>query len=343
MTASGKISSVRPPNVLPGGEIEVEFSGIRPEPDIAFGCYVNAHPCRVIAASSKKVIAEVSATFREYQEGANVHIESGSAETDNGTVRVAGLLKDGMHIVANPAVDPKDDAVILTRSGGRGQQLPNTLFRLEKDGYLDELPVEVMNPTAIAFGPNGEMFTTNRRDGVVLRIDGGDEAVVVAKGLGIATGLAFDKDGTMFVGDRSGTIYQILADGTPDAFAKLEPSVAAYHMAFGPDGRLYVSSPGLASHEAIYAIDAGGLVETYFRGFGRPQGLAFGNDGTLYVAACHKGRRGVFGVEYESGVARHVVAGNSIVGLCFNQAGDMIVATGDSVYSLPLDIKGTLI
>ncbi len=342
MSASGKISSVRPPNVLPGGEIEVEFSGIRPEPGIPFACYVNARPCRVIAASSRRVIAEVSSTFRERAD-ANVHIESGSTGTDNGTVHVAGLLKDGMHIVANPAVDPKDDAIILTRSGSRGEQLPNTIYRLEKDGYLDELPVEVMNPTAIAFGPNGEMFTTNRRDGVVVRIDGGDEAVVVAKGLGIATGLAFDKNATMFVGDRSGTIYQILADGSPDEFAKLEPSVAAYHMAFGPDSRLYVSSPGLASHEAIYAIDESGSVETYFRGFGRPQGLAFGEDGTLYVAACHNGRRGIFSVEYGGAKAEHVVAGNNVVGLCFNRAGDMIVATGDSVYSLPLNIKGTLI
>lgn len=342
MGSSGKVTKLQPPNVLPGGEVELEFSGVRLEPDIPFECYVNGRPNRIISASSRRMVVEVSTTFTEASD-VPVHVVSGGLESENHSVMVAGLLKDGMHIVANPAVDPKDDAIILTRSGGRGQQLPNTLFRLEKDGYLDELPVEVMNPTAIAFGPNGEMFTTNRRDGIVLRIDGGDEATVVAKGLGIATGLAFDKDGTMFVGDRSGTIYQILADGTPDEFAKLEPSVAAYHMAFGPDSRLYVSSPGLASHEAIYAIDGNGFVETYFRGFGRPQGLAFGDNGTLYVAACYKGRRGIFSVEYLGTRAEHVVAGNNVVGLCFNRAGDMIVATGDSVYSLPLGIKANLI
>ena len=250
MSSSGKVTSVKPPNVLPGGEIEIEFTGVRLEPDIPFACHVNDRSNRIISASSKRMVVEVSTTLTDAST-VSVHVVSGGVNTEKHSLMVAGLLKDGMHIVANPAVDPKDDALILTRSGSRGQQLPNTLYRLEKDGYLDELPVEVMNPTAIAFGPDGEMFTTNRRDGIVLRIDGGNEAVVVAKGLGIATGLAIDSNGTMFVGDRSGTIYQILADGTADEFAKLEPSVAAYHMAFGPDDILYVSSPGLASHEAI--------------------------------------------------------------------------------------------
>ena len=61
--------------------------------------------------------------------------------------------------------------------------------------------------------------------------------------LGIATGIAFDREGIMYVGDRSGTIYRIEGFGIAESFAMLEPSVSAYHLAFGADERLYVTAP----------------------------------------------------------------------------------------------------
>ena len=94
----------------------------------------------------------------------------------------------------------------------------------------------------------------------------------------------------MYVGDRLGTIFCVSDFADVEVFAKLEPSVAAYHLAFGPDERLYVTAPGLASHDAVYAIDKNGEVSTFFRGFGRPQGLAFDSNGNLYIAACYQGQ-----------------------------------------------------
>ena len=37
------------------------------------------------------------------------------------------------------------------------------------------------------------------------------------------------------------------------------------------------------------------------------------------------------------------VAGMNVVGLCFTRAGEMIVATNEDVYNLPLGIYGTLL
>jgi sugar lactone lactonase YvrE len=161
--------------------------------------------------------------------------------------------------------------------------------------------------------------------------------------LGIATGLAFDADNVMYVGDRSGTIFRISGPGKLETFAVLEPSVAAYHLAFGPDERLYVTSPGFGSHDLVYAIDSEGAVETYFRGFGRPQGLAFDTDGNLYAVACYRGRRGIFRIAPGGSSVRHFVAGMNIVGLCFTRKGDLIAATGDSLYSIPAAVYGTLV
>jgi sugar lactone lactonase YvrE len=341
MNAAGKIKRVVPEYAIPGGEIVIECDGFHAEAAGSHGAIVDGERCRVIAASSKRVVATLPAIDSNGR--SSLQLESGGVESAPARLTVGRLLTDGMHIVANPAVDPNDNSLILTRSGSRGQQLTTTLFRLETDGYLDEMPVEIMNPTGIAFDPDGNMYVTNRGEGRVCRIERGEEAVVYATNLGIATGVAFDSDGVMFVGDRSGTIYRIAEAAVQTSFATLEPSVAAYHMAFGPDKRLYVTAPGLASYDAVYAIDKKGNVEHYFRGLGRPQGLAFDKDGNLYVAACYRGKHGVVRIAPGGESAEMFVAGNNVVGLCFTKNGEMVVATNDAVYSLNVGLYGTLI
>ncbi|MFN2413220.1 MAG: gluconolaconase, partial [Pyrinomonadaceae bacterium] len=297
-------------------------------------------PCRIVAASPRRVVAIVP----EGPTGeSSVCLSSGQYQSNAVSILVGTALAEEMHIVANPAVDPADEAIVFTRSGPRGQRLPATIYRLEADGYLDELPVEVMNPTGIAFGPGGRMFVTNRAEGKVLVVENSTETETHASGLGIATGIAFDDDGVMYVGDRSGTIYRIEDGGRAEMFAALEPSVAAYHLAFGPDKRLYVSAPGLASHDSIFAIDSFGEVETFFRGFGRPQGLAFDQQGNLYIAACYRGRHGLVRVSLDGASAEIFAAAANLVGLCFTGTGDLILATNDSIYSIPAGVKGTLL
>ena len=346
MASAGKILDVRPSYVLPGGELEVVCEGFQPERGGAFSCLIDGKACRITSSSSTRLIAIVPGEFTDHVV-VEVQLSVGKGDDEgfsNGVeVNIAGTLADEMHIVANPAIDPSDDAVIVTRSGSRGQRLENTIYRIETSGFIDELPDPVLNPTGIAFGPDGRMYVTARADGEVWVVNVNGNNAIHASGLGIATGIAFDSEGVLFVGDRSGTIYDVLGDEHGEVFAKLEASVAAYHMAFGPDGRLYVSAPGLSSSDAIYAIDRDGIPSTFFRGLGRPQGLAFDTDGNLYIAACYRGRHGIVRIAPDATSTELFVAGNNIVGLCFTRAGDMIVATSDTVYSLPVGIKGTLL
>jgi sugar lactone lactonase YvrE len=340
MNRAGRIKQVSPKYAVEGGEIVIDCEGFTVDAEGSHACYIGGEACRIVAASQKRVIAIVP---EDLAGETVINLESGGEGSKAGKITIGRLLADDMHIVANPAVDPKDDSVILTRSGSRGQQLDHTLYRHEPDGYLAEFPVEIMNPTGVAFDPDGDLYVTNRAEGEVCRIERGEQAVPYATGLGVATGIAFNDDGVMFVGDRAGTIHRIDGPGRSVPFATLEPSVAAFHLAFGPDGRLYVASPGLASHDGVWAIDKTGRVRSYFKGFGRPQGLAFDMEGNLFIAACYQGRRGVVRITEGGKSAEIFAAVPNAVGLCFTRSGDMIIATTDAAYSLPAGIHGRLL
>jgi sugar lactone lactonase YvrE len=114
-------------------------------------------------------------------------------------------------------------------------------------------------------------------------------------------------------------------------------------LAFGPDDALYVTGPTVSSFDAITRLDNDGESTVFYRGLGRPQGLAFDGGGNLYVAASLRGRRGIVRISPDAAQAEIVVAGMNLVGLAFSAKGEMVVATSDAVYSLPLGIYGTLL
>src|ERR1051325_6207818 len=179
------------------------------------------------------------------------------------------------------------------------------------------------------------MFVTSRFDGAVYRITPDTEVIVFASDMGIATGLAFNRDGDMFVGDRTGTIFRVNEIGEAQPWAQHEPSVSAYHLAFGPDDSLYVTGPTVSSFDAITRFDENGNPRMFYQGLGRPQGLAFDRNGNLYVAASLRGRRGVVRISPDGTNAALVVAGMNLVGLAFGPAAEIVVATNEAVYSLP--------
>ena len=116
-----KIIAVDPPYAIPGGEITVECEGFRIDPASADGVYIEGMKCRIVAASTRRILAIVPDEIAESK--TTIHLESFGAVSNKIEITMGRLLTDGMHIVANPAVDPSDDALMLTRSGGRGQHL----------------------------------------------------------------------------------------------------------------------------------------------------------------------------------------------------------------------------
>jgi sugar lactone lactonase YvrE len=162
---------------------------------------------------------------------------------------------------------------------------------------------------------------------------------VFVEGMGVATGIAFDGEQNMFVGDRSGTIFKISPSRQIFVFATIEPSIAAYHLAFGPDGYLYVTGPTTSSFDCVYRVSHEGEVEVFYRGLGRPQGMAFDEEGRLYVAASLSGRKGVVRITSDQH-AELFLSGPGVVGLAFTPSRAMIVSTTNALYRVDVGIKG---
>jgi sugar lactone lactonase YvrE len=340
MATAAKILNIDPAYGIAGGEIVIDCEGFDTREPSLCAVTIGEAPAQIVALSPRRVLAVVPETKGGEVE---VRLSSNGVSSEPAFLTVAKKLAGDLHPVANPAFDPDDGALFVTRSGSRGEELPVTLFRIDISGDVSEYSGDISNPTGIAFSPDGQMFVTSRLDGNVYKVNPFKEAVAFARNLGFATGIAFDSQGLMHVGDRSGTIFKVNGIGEERVWTEIEGSVSAFHLAFGPDDSLYVTGPTLTSFDSIWRINPDGDVDTFFKGLGRPQGLAFDRDGNLYVAAALRGRRGIVRISPGGTEAKVVVAGVNLVGLAFSATGEMAVVSIDSVYSLPTQIKGTLL
>src|ERR1043165_2018855 len=340
MSGAGEIRRVNPGAAIPGGEIVVECESFDTSNARSCAAWFADSLGHLVGVSTRRVLAVVP---EESHGDVELTLESNAQRTAPVRLTVGALLAEDMHMVANPAFDPDDGSLYVTRSGSRGQQFPVTIFRLDQTGEVSDFSGDVANPTGIAFDNSGQMFVTSRLDGNVYRITPFKEAIAFAKNLGVATGLAFDKEGRMYVGDRTGTIYRVNGIGEEQTWAHLDPSVSASHLAFARDDNLYVTGPTVSSFESVMRINQSGEASVFYRGLGRPHGLAFDTEGYLYVAASLRGRRGIVRLTPDGREAEMFVAGMNVVGLAFSATGDMVVATNEAIYSLPLGIHGALL
>lgn len=339
--SAAQILRIDPAAGVAGGEATVECADSHTTEQGRAEVWFNDESAPIVAQGPKRILAVIP----DLKKTSNVRVTLGSGDARSAAADfiVGRRIAEDVHPVANPAFDPDDGALFVTRSGSRGEQLPVSLFRIDVGGEVTEFSGDITNPTGIAFDKDGQMFVSSRLDGAVYRVTPFKEALPFVSNLGVATGIAFDRDGTMYVGDRSGTIYKVNGIGEEKAWVQLEPSVSAYHLAVGPDDALYVTGPTLTSFDSVFRIDKNGEVGIFYKGLGRPQGLAFDDQQNLYVAASVRGRRGIVRISPNGQSAELFVAGINLVGLAFSSTGEMIIVSIDSVYSLPLGIKGTLL
>src|SRR5438128_2524390 len=165
--ANGKphIETVMPPSALPGGEVRIIGSSLRPpelrRPSVRFGEAEGA----VIISSDEFLVAKVP-------EGASsgpVTVATNGASSNGHQVNIAEMIAENLHPVANPAVDAEGN-IFVTFSGPRGQKVPVSVFKIATDYSMRPFLSELMNATSIAFDRAGQMYVSSRYEGTAYHV-----------------------------------------------------------------------------------------------------------------------------------------------------------------------------
>ena len=286
-----RVTAVYPPCAIEGGRIAIRGTGFPVGGPALPEVRVGALAARIVHASPE----EISSIVPEGLDGGRTAIHLAASAADDASVDIAAPLARGLHQVDNPLFD-REGNLYVTFSGTRGQQVPVSIFRVRPNGTREPFSSGIVNPTSMAIDPDNHLYVSSRFEGIVYRVMPDGTTEPFAHDLGVACGLAFSRDGALFVGDRSGTILRVDRAGHATTFATLPPSVAAFHLAFGPDEALYVTGPTLSSYDELYRIAPDGTVTTRYGRFGRPQGLAFDAAGTLFVVEALAGSSGLYRV-----------------------------------------------
>jgi sugar lactone lactonase YvrE len=307
-----------------GGRITIEGSGL-PVDDFS-SITIGGHLARVAFASGRRLVVTVPGGL----EGGSTPIKIGAMPRETMYVSIGAVWATGLHQVDSPVFDRAGN-LFVTYSGSRGQESPVSIFRVTPGGARETFASGIVNATSMALGPDGSLYVSSRFEGAVYRIgeDGSHEQV--ASDLGVACGIAFDQAGRMYVGDRSGTVFQV-RDGHATPFATLPPSVAAFHLAMSPWGELFVSAPTLGSYDHVFRIDSQGQVRTLPTPLGRPQGMAFAPDGTLHIVDALAGSSGLYRFADLDAAPELIASGASLIGVAFGPKGEIAIASNETAY-----------
>jgi sugar lactone lactonase YvrE len=148
-------------------------------------------------------------------------------------------------------------------------------------------------PAGLAFGSDGRLFIADGERIVVLRPDAQSppDATVFATGVPGANGVAFDRRGTLWVSDgvtSQGRVWRVSPAGAVEEAFRVQPMANDVNVVNGvggvgrdprglPPGTITITP---ASRQAANTLGSQHIVAN---------GLAFGSDGTLYVADTARG------------------------------------------------------
>jgi hypothetical protein len=327
-----EIAAVAPQAAIVGGEFQVRGSGLFGEdrPAVKLGDVA----AQLIVGSESYLMVRVP----EEATVGDLVVQSGESASSVYHCSVGIQIADSLHPVASPAVDSFGN-IYATFSGSRGQKTPVSVYKIDHAYESKPFVSELMNATGLIFDQEDNLYVSSRMDGIVYQVTPKGAVSSYVDGMGIETGIAFGPEGDLFVGDRSGTIFKVSKDREIYVFATLEPSISAYHLAFNSKGQLFVTGPTTSSFDCVHLVNEKGEVSPYFRGLGRPQGLAFDENDNLYVAASLQGRKGIVRIT-PGREADLFVSGPNMVGLAFAPSRSMMIATTNAIYRVDVDIRG---
>ena len=178
-----RIDEIDPAAALPLGEVELTGDGLGPHANALPAVSVDGHAAHVLLSRPHRLRLRVP----EKAGTGMVAVGNALGVSQAAPLRVARLLSDGLHPVANPVVSGSG-MVYATISGPRGKETPVSVVRVSPDGRGTPFVTGILNATGLAFSPEGDLFVTSRAEGGRLSRGCGRRVLCLCRGAGRGDG-----------------------------------------------------------------------------------------------------------------------------------------------------------
>ena len=326
---SPKIKAVKPVASMEGGRIVIEGTGFDPEEITSLKIAFNGLEARPLLVSKSRIV-----TIIPEQASRGPLTITVNNKTSNAFEMILGKrIAENVNPVDSPLFDSEGN-LYTTFSGKRGETVPVSVFKIDRDHNMTPFLSNIPNATSLAMDRAGNLYVSSRFEGTIYKATPQADITIFARELGVPTGMAMSQDGFLYVGDRNGRILKISENGEVSTFAEIPESMVAFHLAFDAEGNLLITNPGMSSHNSVLMVDRYGKVIPLYGEFGRPQGITVDSDGNVYVCEAKAGESAVYRIT-PSGERTIYATGPLLIGVALDRDRNMAVATPDSIYLLP--------
>ncbi len=160
-----------------------------------------------------------------------------------------------------------------------------------------------------------------------------NETEIFSQGLGSVFGLAINSLGEIFVGDQTGSLFKVDSTGRASFYASIPETFKGYHFIISPDDKLYISIPSSVGKNYIYKLNDDRVIEPFLETMNILGGIAFDKSGNFFWVENSREEGIVYMINNE-GEKRKIVTGSFILGLTFDNEGDLIITDLHSLYRI---------
>jgi len=159
-----------------------------------------------------------------------------------------------------------------------------TIVKITTNGIGSVFAGGLDSPYPIAMDGDGNIFVANHEDHDIWKFDTNGVGTLFAdSNLEYPAGLAFDRDGLLYVANNDGTIWRFDTNGVGSLFT--EGLQNPFGLAFDSAGNLFVAG---YQNGTIEKVTPDGGVVNFATGLSDPIGLAFDRAGDLYATDSDK-------------------------------------------------------
>ena len=146
-------------------------------------------PARAVYASPSTISVLVPGGL----DGGRTAVRVDGVPGETALLEVGTPFATGLHQVDNPVFD-REGNLYVTYSGSRGQEVPVSIFRVGPNGRRESFVSGIVNPTSMTFDASGSSTSrAGSKDRSIACAPNGTHETY-ASDLGIACGLAFDRE-----------------------------------------------------------------------------------------------------------------------------------------------------